>query len=47
MAVYTRSRWMDMQHTDEIVLDPNELAPIFVELRSKGAVVEHPSAKVP
>ena len=23
MAGYTRSRWMDMQHTDEIVLDPN------------------------
>ena len=35
MAVYTRSRWMDMQHTDEIVLDPNELAPIFVELKIK------------
>ena len=26
---------MDMQHTDEIVLDPNELAPIFVELKIK------------
>ena len=26
---------MDMQHTDEIVLDPNELALIFVELKIK------------
>ena len=33
MAVYTRSRWMDMQHTDEIVLDPNELGSIFEELK--------------
>ena len=32
VAVYTRSRWMDMQHTDEVVMDPDPNDPVFVEL---------------
>ena len=35
VAVYTRSRWMDMQHTDEVVMDPNSEDPVFVELKTK------------
>ena len=35
VATYTRSRWMDMQHADEIVLDPNELCSVFIELKIK------------
>ena len=35
VAVYTRSRWMDMQHTDEVVMDPDPNDPVFVELKIK------------
>eukprot|EP00435_Cladocopium_sp_Y103_P059829 s231_g21.t1 len=35
VACYTRSRWMDMQHTDTISLDPDEHDPVYVELRIK------------
>ena len=35
VATCTRSRWMDMQHTDEVVMDPDLTNPIFVELRIK------------
>ena len=35
VAVYTRSRWMDMQHTDEVVMDPDPHDPVFVELKIK------------
>ena len=31
-AVYTRSRWMDLQHTDSVQLDPNPLEPVYIEL---------------
>ena len=34
MATYTRSRWMDMQHTDEVVMDPDFTNPVF-ELKIK------------
>eukprot|EP00435_Cladocopium_sp_Y103_P023154 s3929_g5.t1 len=35
VACYTRSRWMDMQHTDSVALDPDETEPVYVELRIK------------
>eukprot|EP00435_Cladocopium_sp_Y103_P061764 s673_g23.t1 len=35
VACYTRSRWMDMQHTDTISLDPDEHDPVYLELRIK------------
>ena len=35
VATYTRSRWMNMQHTVAIVLDPSELYPVFIELKIK------------
>eukprot|EP00435_Cladocopium_sp_Y103_P014974 s3530_g3.t1 len=35
VACYTRSRWMDMQHTDTISLDPDEHEPVYLELRIK------------
>ena len=33
VAVYTRSRWMDMQHIDEVVMDPDPKDPVFVKLK--------------
>ena len=35
VATCTKSRWVDLQHTVEIVLDPNELSPVFIELKIK------------
>ena len=34
-AVYSRSRWMDMQHTDLVSLDPAIGEPLFLEMRIK------------
>ena len=35
IATYTRSRWMDMQHPDEVVMNPDFKKPVFVELKIK------------
>ena len=32
MCVYTRSRWMDLQHSDKVVADPSPTNPVFLEL---------------
>ena len=34
-AVYSRSRWADMQHTDCVDFDPNSECPVYIEMKIK------------
>ena len=38
VAVYTRSRWMGMQHTDEVLMDPDPKDPVFVTIPVKDKI---------
>lgn len=35
LAVYSRSRWADLQHTDSVEFDPDDKSPVYVELKIK------------